>query len=150
MSLSNQSLPYKGLVQINVGGRIKNVCWNSLKGRAYDIFCRELGYTFGYFPTRIPTPVDAKHEIFSGSISCNGHEEYISQCSIKTTSSRRCSELTHLKCKCRIRLKKNGTFLTQTECWSCQINRTILSQQLEHLRISEILSSCCERFCSLC
>ena len=99
VSLSNNSLPYKGIVQISLDGGIKNVCWQSLNKNAYNVICRQLlGYPHGVLFGNISNPVDAKDAIFSGIINCNGREEYISQCSINMQENGRCSEITYIQC----------------------------------------------------
>ena len=100
MSLSNNSLPYKGIVQIALDAGIKNVCWQSLNKNAYHIICRQLlGYPHRISVQNVSNPVDSKDAIFSGIITCNGQEEYISQCSINMQESGSCSEITYIQCK---------------------------------------------------
>jgi hypothetical protein len=42
--------------------------------------------------------MDAKDEIFSGSINCNSGEKYLSQCSINASVSESCSGLSYIEC----------------------------------------------------
>ena len=100
MSLSYSSLPYEGVVQITTDSGTKNVCWQSLKNSAKETVCRELGHDGVYFLVNISTPTNAKGETFSGSINCNGHERYLSQCSITASANESCSELSYIQCEC--------------------------------------------------
>ena len=100
VSLSNNSLPYKGIVQISFDAGIKNVCWQSLNNYAYNVICRQLlGFPYRISVQNISNPVDGKDAIFSGIINCNGREKYISQCSINIQESGSCSEITYIQCK---------------------------------------------------
>ena len=54
----------------------------------------------GHSLVNISTPTDAKTTTFSGSITCNGREKYLSQCSINASASESCSELSYIQCKC--------------------------------------------------
>ena len=101
MSLSYSSLPYKGVVQITIDGKTKNVCWGSLKNQASDTVCRHLGYEEAYSLINVAVPTDAKHGIFSGSISCVEGEKYLSQCLINSSSSESCSGLSYIHCVTR-------------------------------------------------
>jgi hypothetical protein len=102
VSLSSKTLPYEGVVQVALDSGIKNVCWQSLNNQAYYVIFCQLGYESGYIFQNITNPVDTKDAIFSGSVNCNGREQYISQCSINMTHSGRCSELTYVNCKCTV------------------------------------------------
>ena len=97
--LKYSTLPNEGFVQIvtKYSGN-KNVCWQSLKNEAANIVCRQLGYlrvasNVNKVP---PSNQDAK---FYGSIECNGGEKNLSQCSINATSTKKCSEISYIKCK---------------------------------------------------
>ena len=98
VSLLNSSLPNEGFVQIKYGGT-KNVCWQSLKKKADNVICRQLGYTKQDSLVKKAPPSNNKDPIFSGSINCNGGEKNLSQCTI-TNSTSTCSELSYIKCKC--------------------------------------------------
>ena len=100
MSLSYSSLPYEGAVQITTDSGTKNVCWQSLKNRARETVCHDLGHDGVYSLVKMSTPTDAKDATFSGSINCNGQEKYLSQCSINASASESCSELSYIRCKC--------------------------------------------------
>jgi hypothetical protein len=104
ISLSYSSLPYEGVVQITTGGGTKNVCWQSLKNSAKDVFCRQLGYGYLFIPLlNVSAPTDAKSATFSGSIDCNGSEKYLSQCSITSSANKSCSEFSHIHCTGKIK-----------------------------------------------
>ena len=111
MSLSNSSLPYKGVIQIVTDSGTKNVCWQSLKQKkATETVCRHLGYLKSYSFDKVSIPTDAKDTTFSGSINCNGVEKYLSQCSINASASESCSELSYIECKCgeiKLDIRKN-------------------------------------------
>ena len=109
MSLSNSSVPYKGVVQITTDSGTKNVCWQSLKNRAEDTVCRHLGYYWDYSFVSLFTPTDGKDATFSGSINCNGEEKYLSQCSISASARENCSELSYIVCAGKIKLDKKGS-----------------------------------------
>ena len=99
ISLSYSALPYEGVVQITTDSGTKNVCWGSLKNWvARDAVCRHLGYEGGYFLINVSITTDAKHATFPGSISCNGEEKYLSECSINSSSSESCSALSYIHC----------------------------------------------------
>ena len=97
--LSNSSLPNEGFVKIRTkySGN-KSVCWESLKNNTDDVVCRQMGYSRSVSLIKQPAPSDIKDEIFSGSINCNGGENYLSQCAINA-SIKSCSELSYIKCK---------------------------------------------------
>ena len=99
VSLSNSSLPNEGFVKIRTkySGN-KSVCWESLKNSADDVVCRQMGYNRSVSLVKQPATSDMKDEIFSGSINCNGEENYLSQCAIDA-STKSCSELSYIKCK---------------------------------------------------
>jgi hypothetical protein len=108
VSLSNSSLPYKGVVQITTDGGTKNICWESLQDYyAKRTVCRHLGYDGAYSLVNVSAPTDAKYATFSGNINCNGDEKYLSQCSIAASASQSCSGLAYIQCKCgKITLNK--------------------------------------------
>ena len=98
--LSSSSLPNEGFVQIVTKyNGIKSVCWNSLKNKAKDVVCNQLGYKNieSYSKKTLPSS-DSNVEMISGDINCDGPESYLSQCSIITSTSN-CSELSYIKCK---------------------------------------------------
>jgi hypothetical protein len=99
VSLSHSSLPNEGFVKIltKYSGN-QSVCWESLKNSADDVVCRQLGYKRSASLVKQPAPSDVKDEIFSGSINCNGEENYLSQCAIDA-STKSCSELSYINCK---------------------------------------------------
>ena len=101
VSLSYSSVPYEGVIQITTDNGTKNVCWQSLQqnDRAMDIVCSQLGYDGAHSLVNISTPTDAKNETFSGSINCNSASTYLSQCSVNTSASESCSELSYIQCK---------------------------------------------------
>ncbi|CAB3988022.1 Receptor-type tyrosine- phosphatase F, partial [Paramuricea clavata] len=96
VSLLNSSPPNEGFVQIKYGGT-KTVCWQSLKNKADNVICRQLGYTKQDSLVKKAPPSNNKDPIFSGSINCNGKEKNLSQCTI-TNSTSTCSELSYIKC----------------------------------------------------
>ncbi len=98
MSLSNSSVPYKGVLQIITDDGTKNVCWQSLQNLTKNIVCRHLGYYAAYSLVNISIPTNAKDATFSGSINCTGEEKYLSQCSINASASESCSELSYIIC----------------------------------------------------
>ena len=98
VSLSYSSLPYEGVVQITTDGGTKNVCWKSLKDKGKDIACRHLGHDAANFLISFNASPEAKDATFSGSISCNGEEKYLSQCSITASADGSCSELSFIRC----------------------------------------------------
>ncbi len=102
MSLSNSSLPYKGVVQITTDSGTKNACWQSLDSHARNTVCRQLGYLTTYSVVNVPVPTDAKDATFSGRINCNSQRKYLSQCSITPSAIQTCSELSYMECKCGI------------------------------------------------
>ena len=97
VTLSNSSLPYKGILQITTSSAKKNVCWKSLDGAAKRIVCRQLGYLFRASAFNISVPTHVRDPYFSGSIQCARKEKYLSQCSVNA-SGQRCSELTYIQC----------------------------------------------------
>ena len=99
VSLAHSSLPNEGFVKIRTkySGN-KSVCWKSLKNSANDVVCRQMGYNRSVSLVKQPAPSDIKDEIFSGSIKCNGGENYLSQCAIDA-STKSCSELSYINCK---------------------------------------------------
>ena len=99
VSLSHSSLPNEGFVKLltKYSGN-QSVCWESLKNSADDVVCRQLGYKRSVSPVKQPAPSDVKDEIFSGSINCDGEENYLSQCAIDA-STKSCSELSYINCK---------------------------------------------------
>ncbi len=102
MSLSNSSLPYKGVVQITTDSGTKQVCSGSLNYYARKTVCRHLGYWY-FLANTISTSTNAKDETFSGSINCfadKKSKKYISQCSITASANDSCSELSYIQCKC--------------------------------------------------
>ena len=101
--LLNSSLPNEGLVQIvtKLSGT-QSVCGQSLKNKASDVICRQLGYTSLTSHFNKPVPAGSTDKIFSGSIDCNGEEQHLSQCSI-ATSNQNCSMLSYIKCKSLLR-----------------------------------------------
>ena len=103
VSLSNSSVPYKGVVQITTDSGTKNVCWQSLNNNAERaVVCRHLGYKLSYksTPVNISNALNVKDSLFSGSINCDSSNRYLSQCSINVSSSAEsCSELTHIECR---------------------------------------------------
>ena len=98
ISLSYPSVPHEGVLQITTDGGTKNVCWKSLNDVSSHVVCRHLGYDDAYSLINVSVPTDAKHATFSGSISCNGDEKYLSQCSINSSSSESCSALSYIHC----------------------------------------------------
>ena len=121
MLLSNSSLPNEGFVQIVTKlNRTQSVCWQSLQNNADNVICRQLGYTS--LTSHFNKPVlsgGSTDVIFSGSIDCNGEEEDLSQCSIKT-SIRSCSELSYIKCKFFV----NVTLITHATTLTCKHGKT--------------------------
>ena len=97
--LSSSSLPNEGFVQIVTKyNGTKSVCWDSLKNKAKDVVCDQLGYKSIQSYTKKTSPSsDTNVEMFSGDINCDGTESDLSQCSI-ITSTASCSELSYIKC----------------------------------------------------
>ena len=97
--LSSSSLPNEGFVQIVTKyNGTKSVCWDSLKDKAKDVVCHQLGYkNIESYTNKAPPSSDTNVEMFSGDINCDGTESYLSQCSITSTAS--CSELLYITCK---------------------------------------------------
>jgi hypothetical protein len=101
VSLSNSSLPYKGVVQITTDGGTKNVCWESLQNYYAKLtVCRHLGYDWAVSLVNVSFSTDSKYATFSGSLNCNYRDKYLSQCSITASSSQSCSGLSYIQCKC--------------------------------------------------
>ena len=98
--LSSSSLPNEGFVQIVTKyNGTKSVCGDSLKNKAKDVVCDQLGYESTQSYTKKTTASsDTNVEMISGNINCDGSESDLSQCSI-ITSIASCSELSYIKCK---------------------------------------------------
>ena len=98
--LSSSSLPNEGFVQIITKyNGIKSVCGDSLKNKAKDVVCHQLGYkNTQSYTKKTPPSSDSNVERISGDINCDGTERDLSQCSINTSTAS-CSELSYIKCK---------------------------------------------------
>ena len=99
MSLTYSTVPYKGIVQVSTDNGPKNVCWGSLKSYSAYAFCRHLGYSLSPSIGNVRAPTQAKEATFSGSINCYNDVKFFSQCSISTSSTQSCSELSYMECK---------------------------------------------------
>ena len=98
--LSSSSLPNEGFVQIDTKNNvIKSVCGDTLKNKAKDVVCHQLGYkSIQSYTKKTPPSSDTNIERISGDINCDGTERDLSQCSI-ITSIASCSKLSYIKCK---------------------------------------------------
>jgi hypothetical protein len=98
VSLSSSSLPNEGFVQITTDNGTKSVCSETLKNKANDTVCRQLGYIREDPLVKKAAPSGTEEETFSGSIDCNGGDTKLSQCAF-FKSDNGCSELSYIKCK---------------------------------------------------
>ena len=99
VSLSNSFLPNEGSLQITTDSGTKSVCRQSLKNKAAETVCSQLGYKRDDSLVIKTDPSSMKDEIFSGSIDCNAGDKLLSQCVFKKSEDS-CFELSYIKCKC--------------------------------------------------
>ena len=96
--LSHSSVPSKGVLQVAVDKKTRDVCFRYFdKARAIAV-CRSLGYKKIYSLYTVAIAKDAK-DAAPAQLSCHGNEMLLSQCGVAIAYGKNLPELTYIECK---------------------------------------------------